>query len=565
MPARSLRAMPDAALYYAPDGYDTSRPKLMGRHAAGEGFLGGLVRHAAFDRMVALTGSPADAEAFRRQVAALGGRAPAEAIPEEEFQRLAEIGCLLLPGPGLGPWAWRRRRVAEATHFSLIGVTHTIASDGAMDSIAESLVAPVQPWDAIVCTSIAVRGAVERLLTMQGSYLARRLGATRIEGPALPVIPLGVDCAALAPDPKARAEWRQRLQIGERDVCVLHHGRLSFHAKASPVPMFLALARAADRVPAGGRVVLVLSGWFADETQRRAFAQQAKALAPNLVVRLVERPETGTTIRNAADLFTLLSENIQESFGLAPVEALATGLPVVGTDWDGLKDTIRHGITGFRVPTTLAGPMTDLAARHEAGLDSYDGFIAGVAQLTAVDVPAATEAFGALLADPALRARMGAVARADALARFDWPVVIGQWRALWEEMARLRRAARAERAAPLRGEERVPTRPDPALLFADYPTRRLAPETRLALAPGLDAERALARVMELVALTGTAPRRDLIPGAETLRLVFGGLATGPATAAQLVAELPPARAWRAQRALAWLMKMDVLRLAPPAG
>lgn len=559
-----MPAPPAAALLYAPDGFDTSRHRLMGRHAAGEGFLRALVRHAGFGRIVGVTRDEADAEAFRRHVAALGSTAPAEAIPEEQLHRLAAIGCLVLPGPGLGAYAWRRRRYGEAAAFSLVGVTHTIASAGAMDSIVESLVAPVQHWDAIVCTSTAVRGAVQRLLEMQGAYLMRRLGATRIEGPALPVIPLGVDCAALAPDPRARAEWRARLGIGEQDVAVLHHGRLSFHAKAHPLPMFLALARASARAPAGAKVVLILSGWFADETQRRAFQEQAKAVAPGLAIRLVERPETGTTLRSAADIFALLSDNVQESFGLAPVEAMAAGLPVVGADWDGLKDTVRHGETGFRVPTTMAGPMLDLAERHDARLDSYDGFIAAVAQFTAVDVPAATEAFAALIADRGLRARMGAAARRDALARFDWPVVIARWRSLWEELARIRRGARAERAAPLRGEERVPHRPDPGLLFPDYPTRRLSPETRLSLVPGEGPAAALARLLALAALPGAAPRRELLPAAETLRAVLEALEPGPATVARLVAELPPARAWRAQRALAWMLKMDLLRFAPEA-
>ncbi|WP_270938617.1 glycosyltransferase, partial [Falsiroseomonas oryzae] len=462
-PSPASPSPPSAALLYAPDGYDTSRPRLMGRHAAGEGFLAALVRHSGFERIVGVTRGQADAEAFRRHVTALGGSAPAEAIPDDQLHRLAAIGCLMLPGPGLGHHAWRRRRAGEASAFSLVGVTHTIASAGAMDSIVESLVAPVQPWDAIVCTSSAVQGAVRRLLEMQSAYLLRRLGATRIEGPALPVIPLGVDCAALAPDPAERAAWRQRLSIGERDVVVLHHGRLSFHAKAHPLPMFLALGRAAARAPDGAQVVLVLSGWYADEVQRRAFTEQARAVAPNLAIRLVERPETGTTLRSVADIFTLLSDNVQESFGLAPVEALAAGLPVVGTDWDGLKDTIRHGETGFRIPTTLAGPMGDLAERHDAGLDSYDSFIGAIAQFTAVDVPEATEAFGALIGDAGLRARMAAAARRDAAARFDWPVVIGRWRTLWAELERIRRGSRAERAAPLRGEERVPHRPDPGL------------------------------------------------------------------------------------------------------
>lgn len=552
---------PAAALLYAPDGYDTSRPKLMGRHAAGEGFLTGMLRHSGFDRLVALTRSAGDAEAFRRHVAALGGRAPAETIDDSEYHRLSETGCLMLPGPGLAPFAWRRRRVAEANAFSLVGITHTIASAGAMDSIAEQLAAPVQPWDAVICTSNAVRAAVVRLLEAEGAWLKRRLGATRIEGPALPVIPLGVDAAALAPDPAARAEWRRKLGIGEQDIAVLHHGRLSFHAKGAPLPMFLGLARAAAAAPKGVNVVLILSGWFADETQRKAFTEQARAFAPNLTMRLVERPETGTTIRAAADLFTLLSDNIQESFGLAPVEALAAGLPVVGTDWDGLKDTVDHGVTGFRVPTTLAGPMTDLADRHDAGLDTYDSFIAGVAQFTAVDVGAAEAAYAALIGNAALRARMSRAARAAALSRFDWEPVIGQYRKLWAELAGIRRASREERAPPMRGEERVPRRPDPSVLFADYPTRRLTPETRLALAPGLkDAEAALARVVEIAQLAGTAPRRDLLPGLDTMKAMFTLLQEGPASAARLTVEQPPARAWRSHRALAWLVKVDVLRI-----
>ncbi len=554
--------MPQAALFYAPDGFDTSRAKLMGRHAAGEGFLHGLIHHAGFDRIVALTRGEADAAAFRRQVAALGGTLPAEAIPDDQLHRLAAIGCLLLPGPGLGPFAWRRRRAGGQDAFSLVGVTHTISSAGAMDSLAESLIAPVQPWDAIVCTSTAVQGAVRRLLDMQGDYLRQRLGATRIEGPALPVIPLGVDCAALAPDPAARAEWRARLEIGENDIAVLHHGRLSFHAKAHPWPMYRALADAASAAPAGSRVVLILSGWFADETQRRAFHEQARAAAPGLPVRLVERPPADTKLRSAADIFTLLSDNVQESFGLAPVEALAAGLPVVGTDWNGLRDTIQDGVTGFRVPTLMAGPMPDLAERHDAGLDTYDSFIAGVAQFTAVDVPAATAAFRTLIADPARRAAMGRAARADALGRFDWPVVIGQWRALWEELGALRRAARAERAPPLRGAEPVPHRPDPGLLFADYPTFRLAPEMRLALPPGMGAEALLARIATLSAMPGIAPRRDLLPGLDAFRAALELLEAGPCRAAELGAELPPVRAWRLHRALAWLLKLDLLRRVP---
>lgn len=510
-----------AALLYAPDGYDTSRPRLMGRHAAGAGMLGAMVRHADFDRLVALTLGKGDAEAFRAQIAELGATVPAETLGDADFARLAETGCLMLPGPDLSGFAWRRRRASQASAFSLFGVTHTIASAGAMDSIADLLVAPVQPWDALVCTSGAVRGAVRLLWQSEGEWLARRTGATRIEGPVLPVIPLGVDTAALAPDPAARAAWRARLGIAPRDIAILHHGRLSFHAKAHPLPMFLGIARAAAAgVRGGGRVVLILSGWFADETQRRGFIDMARALAPGLLIRLVERPETNTTLRAAADIFTLLSDNIQESFGLAPIEAMAAGLPVVASDWDGLRDTVQHGVTGFRIPTLMAAPMADLAARHDSGEDSYDRYIAGVAQATAVDVGAAEAAFAALIQDPALRASMAAAARQQAVTRFDWAVVIGQYRALWADLAALRAAGSGERAAPRPGDEPRPRRPDPARLFADYPTRHLTAVTRLRLAPDLaDATAARDRAVAIAALPGGAPRGDLLPGAGSLRHV----------------------------------------------
>ena len=59
----------------------------------------------------------------------------------------------------------------------------------------------------------------------------------------------------------------------------------------------------------------------------------------------------------SADIFCSLSDNIQESFGLTPVEAMAAGLPCVVSDWDGYRDTVRHGEDGFRVDTAMPAPM----------------------------------------------------------------------------------------------------------------------------------------------------------------------------------------------------------------
>lgn len=56
-----------------------------------------------------------------------------------------------------------------------------------------------------------------------------------------------------------------------------------------------------------------------------------------------------------------------EDFGLAPVEAMAHGVPTVGTSWGGFWDTIQHELTGYRVPVylTSSGFRVDwMAAAH---------------------------------------------------------------------------------------------------------------------------------------------------------------------------------------------------------
>jgi len=58
-------------------------------------------------------------------------------------------------------------------------------------------------------------------------------------------------------------------------------------------------------------------------------------------------------ILGCADVFINLSLHHDENFGYAQVEAMACGLPVVATDWGGIKDTVAHGVSGFRIPAVL--------------------------------------------------------------------------------------------------------------------------------------------------------------------------------------------------------------------
>ena len=80
-----------------------------------------------------------------------------------------------------------------------------------------------------------------------------------------------------------------------------------------------------------------------------------------------------------------------EGFGIVCAEAMAHGKPVVATAVGGLQELVHHARTGF-----LVEPGNPAALRVAIKL---------------------------LLADPALRRRLGENARADVAERFAWPAV----------------------------------------------------------------------------------------------------------------------------------------------
>jgi len=553
----------NAALLYQQEGFDTGRAKLMGRHAASEGFLKGFVQHAEVEPLYCYTSPRDTAKHFEQLVAGFGNRRDVVWLNDADPSTPRLPGTLHLPDPNLVAAAWRRRGVGQRL-YSITGVTHTTASAGAMDLITDLLTAPVQPWDALVCTSQAVRDTVELLLAQQQHYLARRFGATQFVRPQLPVIPLGVDGAAFAPDADARRAGRHALGIAAQDVAVLFLGRLSFHGKAHPLPMYLGLQRAAAELATqgGGRLHLVQAGWFANDRIEAAMRGGATALCPGVVCHFLDgrKPELRRLAWNAADLFTSLSDNIQETFGLTPIEAMVAGLPGVLSDWDGYRDTLRDGVDGLRVPTLMprAGLGADLADRHAAGIDSYDFYCGSASQFVAVDVDAAAAAYQRLVGDAALRQCMGAAARQRALEHFDWSVVIGRYQALWQELAE-RRAGAAESAALQPGHAAHPARMDPFTSFASYPSRVLQAGDRVSARPGADVRRlqALLQMPLFGYMTRMAPEPH-----EYARLLASVQQHGPCSVEALLAEQPELRRGAIERGLVWLAKLGLLSIEP---
>jgi glycosyltransferase involved in cell wall biosynthesis len=545
---------PSAVIHFVPEAYTTTGPKLMGRNAAGESFLRGYARHASVRDFRCFVEDQAHAKTFAAEVAAQGRSEPVRAWTRNTFANLIEGGCLYTPGPGIGEFAWQRRLYGDAA-WSLTGVTHTTASSRAMDAIADLLSAPVQPWDAVICTSTAVLSHVRGILDAQRAYLEDRVGASRFIEPMLPVIPLGLHCDDFVFSDAQRTAARRAIGAGPETLVVLFTGRLSFHAKAHPLAMYQALERA--RRDSGREIMLVECGWHANASIQKAFSDAQQAACPSVPVRVLDgrRPDQRAIAWASGDVFCSLSDNIQETFGLVPIEAMAAGMPVVVSDWNGYKDTVRDGVDGFRIATLAPPPgsAADIAGAHAVGADTYDIYCGETCMVVAVDIAATATALTTLAQDQDLRRRMGEAGRDRARTTYDWAVIVPQYQDLWAEMERLRIAS-PHRPAPAHP---WPARIDPFTGFADYPTRLLTDDVRLALP--VDPQTAKARFAELSALNMVNFGRWSRIEAAIAHTVIEAASGQPVSVADLVLVMGGADRARAVRMLARLVKLGVLR------
>lgn len=546
-----------AAIYYHPEAYTTGGPKLMGRNAAGESFLRGFLAHSKAQEFWVQVQKPDHAQHFAATAAELGRKQPVRMVTAQQLGALAQPACVYYPGPGLGEHAFHRAAYGHGA-WSLCGITHTTSSTGAMDALANLITAPVQPWDAVICTSTAVKNNVERLLQAQVDYLKDRLGISKLVLPQLPVIPLGIHTEDFAFTPEQRQAARASLGVAPESLVVLFMGRLSFHAKAHPLAMYQALEAATRHT--GRQVVLVECGWHANEFIANAYAQAAQLACPSVRVITLDgrKADDRQTAWAGADIFCSLSDNIQETFGIVPIEAMAAGLPVVVSDWDGYKDTVRDGTDGYRIPALMpqAGLGGDLALRHALEVDTYDMYCGHSCMLVAVDIAATTQAFVRLMQQPELREQMGEAGRKRARDVYDWKVVIGQYEALWVQLAELRTAHSSNvRSLP----HPWPARMDPFHAFAAYPTHTLTPQTLLALSDA-DAAQALERAMSYRQLAMVDFAKVILPTREEIQTVMAACEQGPQPAGQLVQGLPAEREAFVFRSLVWLVKLGVLRV-----
>jgi N-acetyl-alpha-D-glucosaminyl L-malate synthase BshA len=149
-------------------------------------------------------------------------------------------------------------------------------------------------------------------------------------------------------------------------------------------------ARVNEQLPS--RLVMV-----GDGPDRGDAEEEARSLGVESRVQFLGKIDTVAPLLASADLFLLPSSS--ESFGLSALEALASGVPVVGTNAGGMPEVVRDGETGV---LCAAGDVEGMAA----------------ASLS-------------ILGDPSKWREMSERGAADARARFSLDAIVSQYEKLY--------------------------------------------------------------------------------------------------------------------------------------
>jgi glycosyltransferase involved in cell wall biosynthesis len=184
---------------------------------------------------------------------------------------------------------------------------------------------------------IAVSNAVRRVLVDAG-----------VPAKKIAVIPGGIDLPREIATPEQRCAARRKYNLVASDFVVGHLGAFS-HEKGQDVAI-AAAAILRDRLP---RLRMILAG----EGSPPAVPPGAPVLLPGFVA---DREEFFA----ALDLFIMPSRS--EGWGLAAVEALARGIPVLASNTGGLPEIVEAGETGWLVPSGDAQALAEAIATAES-------------------------------------------------------------------------------------------------------------------------------------------------------------------------------------------------------
>ena len=528
--------------------------QIFGLHVAIADLLKAYFRHARTEKFTFLIGAEDEWKEIQKLASQAGVDASRLVALDRRFpeQNFAHFTTVFRAEPDTRGLLWQRQIHGD---YNFCGLAHAISGVEAGEVLQEYCLAPSQEADAIICPSQAVKSAIRAFWDHYGDYLNKRFGASYKCPVQLPVLPLGINVEKFAAKvtQDKRDGQRKKLGIAENDIVILWVGRCSAAIKAHPLAMFQAVERAAEKT--GVRVHFIMVGYFVPEEAEGQFKKLASDICRKATVKFIAAndPRFPDGLWAAGDIFLSLIDNIQESFGLTPIEAMAAGLPRVVSDWDGYRDSVTDGEDGFLIRTVQppAGNGFDLTMQVLSGREVYGGFLAKAALTVAIDAEQAADRLAQLIMDKNLRASMAQKARARAHATYDWKHIIPAYEDLWRDLEERRKKHRSKKESYASA---LPQLPDPYEMYGTYPAARLDETMYLSLAASVEQIQILWRhEINMYA-------NDVLIAPQEITALLGFVDEQKQAAIGDVfarfANLNRPRLWRT---IAWLLKLSILK------
>lgn len=300
------------------------------------------------------------------------------------------------------PRALREER-ADLFHAHSYGYYHTVVAARAAARAARFVFTPHfhPPWSmeggagrrglrALFDPTLGqyVVSRADRLIGVSSGEIAVMQRHLRLRAERVRIIPNGFHGSRFVPTPDGEP-FRRGFGLGDAPL-VLFAGRLA--SNKGLVPLVAAWELVAKEHP---RARLVLAG----EDQGWRAKLEAMSGVPLLFTGHLDEATYRSALA-AADVLVLPSE--WEAFGIVLAEAAACGTPAVATRVGGAPDVVQDGVTGRLV---------------EYG-----------------DASGLARALSELLADPAMRRRMGEAAKARAFAEYSWEAVVERTEQVYREL-----------------------------------------------------------------------------------------------------------------------------------
>ncbi|MGA6971029.1 MAG: glycosyltransferase family 4 protein [Candidatus Binatus sp.] len=244
--------------------------------------------------------------------------------------------------------------------------------------------------------------AVDGVIAISGG-VADSLAAAGVDRQRVTVVSSGVDCERFRPPTlQERADARSECEISDDEFLVSAIGALeprkghrylieaigSLAAPGKP-------GKVKCRIAGQGSIHSILNTeiWHVRSTDR---------------IKLIGRIEDPRKLLWASDVFAMPS--LKEGLGVAALEAMASGLPVIASDVGGLREGVENERTGIIVPPANPAAIASAVARLAESIE--------------------------------LRAQMGAAARARVVENYSMEKMAAQTLALYRECVRRMREAR---------------------------------------------------------------------------------------------------------------------------